>query len=270
MKPVSRTAFYTAGVRMLDAAGPRPVCGDTYARVFMDDEALNLFERFKSFHYPNISNVYRHRIIDDLVRDRLRTGPNLRVVLIGAGFDSRAYRLDGGRWFEVDEPQLIAYKNERLPVEQCGNPLARIAIDFAGESLDAKLEPLRTGEPTLIIVEGVFMYLEQAAICQLHRTLHALFPNHSLICDLMTRTFFDRYSQKIHEAINGIGASFRVSLDAPERLFEDGGYRISHRQSIVATGVDDGGIRIPRFLLNTFLKSLRDGYTVFVFESRRG
>jgi len=27
----------------------------------------------------------------------------------------RPYRLEGGRWTEVDSPELIAYKNERLP-----------------------------------------------------------------------------------------------------------------------------------------------------------
>jgi O-methyltransferase involved in polyketide biosynthesis len=98
MKPVSRTAFYCTGVRALDARAPRPVCGDRFAERFMDEAAWRIFEPFRNFTAPNASNITRHRIIDDLLRDRLAAQPGLRIVLIGAGFDSRAYRLKGGRW----------------------------------------------------------------------------------------------------------------------------------------------------------------------------
>jgi O-methyltransferase involved in polyketide biosynthesis len=44
-------------------------------------------------------------IIDDLLREELVANPNLTVVIIGAGFDTRAFRLQGGTWIELDEPQ---------------------------------------------------------------------------------------------------------------------------------------------------------------------
>ena len=139
LKPISSTAFYCCGVRMEDAASRAPVCGDMYAKRFMDDAALRIFERFREFTPPNRSNAARHRIVDDLLRERLVHDPDTNVALIGCGFDSRAYRLGGGRWFELDEPEVIAYKNECLPISQCPNPLQRIPIDFAAESLEAKL-----------------------------------------------------------------------------------------------------------------------------------
>ena len=36
MKPISKTAFYCCGVRMQDAERQKPVCGDNYAKVFMN------------------------------------------------------------------------------------------------------------------------------------------------------------------------------------------------------------------------------------------
>src|SRR5262245_51752481 len=114
MKPVSKTAFYCCGVRMQDAERPNPVCGDVHARTFMNDEGLRMFEAFKNETNPNASNVARHRIIDDLLRRAILASPNLQVVIIGAGFDSRAYRIRGGTWIELDEPQVIQYKDERL------------------------------------------------------------------------------------------------------------------------------------------------------------
>src|SRR5690349_375784 len=113
MNPISKTAFYCCGIRMQDAERQNPVCGDTYAKVFMNDEGLQIFEAFKDETSPNASSVARHRIIDDFLRQELLIHPDLCIILIGAGFDSRAFRLKGGTWIELDEPQVIEYKNER-------------------------------------------------------------------------------------------------------------------------------------------------------------
>ena len=96
MKPISRTAFYCCGVRMQDAERSNPVCGDIYAKAFMNEDGLRILEAFKDETKPNASNVARHRIIDDFLVQELLADPSLCVVIIGAGFDSRAYRLKGG------------------------------------------------------------------------------------------------------------------------------------------------------------------------------
>src|SRR5262249_46393167 len=126
LKPISNTAFYCCGIRMRDAELPRPICGDQFAKLFMNEQGMEIFRRFAAERGPNVSNVGRARYIDDLLRARLRTDPQLQVLLIGCGFDSRAFRLSGGEWYELDEPQLIEYKNQRLPVTQSTNPLLRI------------------------------------------------------------------------------------------------------------------------------------------------
>src|SRR4051812_12195943 len=203
MKPISRTAFYCCGVRMQDAASANPVCGDTYARLFMDQEALQLLETFKDETGPNAGNIARHRIIDDMLRRELLPTPPGRVLIIGAGFDTRAFRLKGGSWIELDEPQVIAYKNERLPVSQSANEAQRIPVDFQTESLADKLTPFSTLESVSIVIEGVLMYLAESEIRELLQTLQSLFPAQQLICDLMDREFFEKYAQPIHGKIAG-------------------------------------------------------------------
>jgi len=37
MKPISNTAFYCCGIRMRDAGSQHPVCGDQFAKVFMNE-----------------------------------------------------------------------------------------------------------------------------------------------------------------------------------------------------------------------------------------
>src|SRR5688572_11483097 len=95
---ISRTAYFRLGVRFTDAAARRPICGDSYAARFVDEESERAWEPFKAFKGSIASNAARHRIIDDLVQEELSLRRDARVVVIGAGFDTRAFRLDGGRW----------------------------------------------------------------------------------------------------------------------------------------------------------------------------
>ena len=66
MKPISNTAFYCWGIRMRDAETPHPICGDRFAKLFMNDHGMEIFGRFTGERGPNVSNVARARYIDDL------------------------------------------------------------------------------------------------------------------------------------------------------------------------------------------------------------
>jgi methyltransferase (TIGR00027 family) len=266
MNPISKTAFYCCGVRMQDAQSSNPVCNDTYAEVFMNEEGLRIVGAFKDETAPNASNVARHRIIDDFLRQELLADPDLNVVIIGAGFDSRAFRLKGGTWFELDEPQVIAYKNERLPAEDCENELHRIPIDFANESLEEKLSAFANRSPVVVVIEGVFGYLREEDINQLLQTLQRLFPHHKLIGDLINRKFSEKYSQNINKKINDIGATFKFKPDEPEKIFKENGYRFTKKISIVESAAKYGSIKIPKILLKTLLRTLASGYAIFIFE----
>src|SRR4029079_10265990 len=266
MKPISKTAFYCCGVRMQDAEREQPVCGDTYARVFMNEQGLEILEGFKDETRPNSSNVARHRIIDDLLRQELLANPNRTVVIIGAGFDTRAFRLKGGTWIELDEPQVITYKEERLPAATSDNELQRISIDFATESLEQKLASFSGRSPVTVVIEGVLMYLEKAAIDQSLQTLRRLFPQHKLICDLMNREFFEKNASTVHEKLTGMGASFKFMADNPADVFVRNGYRQLEEIPIVEKSVLFAAGAIPPEVWETVQPTLPQGYDIYVFE----
>jgi len=266
MKPISKTAFYCCGVRMRDAERDQPVCGDTYAKVFMNEPGLQILETFKDETRPNTSNVARHRLIDDLLREELLANPNLTVVIIGAGFDTRAFRLKGGTWIELDEPQVITYKEERLPAATSENDLERISIDFATESLEEKLAPFSGRNPVTVVIEGVLGYLEEAAIGELLETLDQLFPRHKLICDLMTREFFEKNASSIHEKLSGMGATFKFTVDKPEEVFLKNGYRQLETIPIIEKAVLFEAGEIPPDVWQEIQPTLPQGYSIHVFE----
>jgi methyltransferase (TIGR00027 family) len=262
---ISKTAYYTLGTRVADAASRRPICGDSYASRFVDEEATRIWERFKGFRNPNAGNASRHRIIDELVQAELSQQPQARVVVIGAGFDTRAYRLDGGRWLEVDEPVIIEHKNTRLPVTEARNPLERIAIEFGTESLVTRLAPFREAQRTHLIIEGVFMYLSHAQRRQLLGALRELFPSHALYCDLMTKTFNETFGRKLHDEIVSLGTSFQDMMDEPQALFSSEGYRTVSSTSITLHAAERGALSVPAFLVR-MRRSALEGYRIWKFE----
>ncbi len=266
MKPISKTAFYCCGVRMEDAESARPICGDSYARLFMSDEGLRILGTFKSDVRANAVNVTRHRIVDDILRREISLNPHLPVVLVGAGFDSRAYRLQGGSWVELDEPQVIAYKDGRLPSSDCPNSLHRIAIDFSTGSLEDALAPFARREPVLVVVEGVLMYLAESQIRELLRCLRSAFPRHELVCDLMSRAFLEKYANAVHDKVADLGATL-YTVEQPEALFHGCGYRLRDRISIPGRAVQLGAIGPPpQAVADQDQQTRIQGYSICEFE----
>lgn len=268
MKPVSKTAFYCTGVRALDARKAQPACGDHYAERFMDGEGWKTFAPFVGFTGPNASNAARPRIIDDLLRERLAMARDQRVVLIGAGFDSRAFRLTGGRWLEVDEPQVFAFKEPRLPEATAPNPLTRLPVDFSTERLLDRLRPFAESGPVTIVVEGVLMYLGETRIRELLQTLRATFPRGEILCDVMTATFFNRFSRPIHEKIQELGASFTLPERPIEAIFNEESYTQTAQISIARHPSALPHMPLPMRVFVRMSRTFRDGYTIRVFSPR--
>jgi len=267
MDLIARTAWYCCGARAQDARAPRPVCGDTLAERFMDAEAQAVFERFPGLEEANVTSAMRHRIIDDALRDRLRQRADQRVLLLGAGFDTRAFRLVGGRWLELDQSAVLTFKEQKLPAAQSPNPLQRIPIDFATEHLADKLAPWAGERDVVVVMEGVSMYLHPAQWRQTAQTLRELLPGHLLLCDLIDAIFIRRYSRKLRQALRELGGDFAPALDDPAAMVAALGYRQRATWSIVGSAVEVGALPVPRWLLNSLLRTLRDGYRVYAFDA---
>ncbi|MES9970283.1 MAG: class I SAM-dependent methyltransferase [Candidatus Thiodiazotropha sp.] len=254
---------------MEDAGKSRSICNDVYAGRFMDEKGKQIFEPFKSEKMPNLTYIVRCRLIDDYLTAELAKNSQLKIITIGAGFDSRPYRSKGGRWIEVDEPQIINYKNEKLPVEECANSLSRITISFANESLAEKLRKESSDDYTVFIIEGVFMYLEPQAIRSVISAIQGLFPRHVLYCDLMTNSFFTKFAQSVHSKLSASGGTFTQRPDNPEEIFLKHDYREIERIPMFRRAGELGVLwheaRIPGFvswmMLNLFSRDL-SGYAV--------
>ena len=84
----------------------------------------------------------------------------------------------------------------------------------------------------------------------------------------MNRKFSEQYSRSLYETIKAMGTSFKTVADRPEEIFIKNGYHCTETISIVERTVELGKIRIPRLILNKFLRVLSKGYSIYVFTSK--
>jgi methyltransferase (TIGR00027 family) len=113
----------------------------------------------------------RTRFIDDYLKSRVRKGVR-QIVILGAGLDSRAYRIEGLKGavtvFEVDHPATQRVKKEKVKKTLGSLPdhVVYVSMDFMKEKLEEKLPEhgYDRNSRTLFIWEGVTMYITAEAV----------------------------------------------------------------------------------------------------------
>jgi methyltransferase (TIGR00027 family) len=180
---------------------------------------------------PRPSAVARTRLIDDTVRTAVEGGAR-QLVVLGAGFDSRAWRLPelaGARVVEVDRPDTQAAK--RAALGRAGQPLGPVtllAVDFEHDDLVAAVRgtAFAADQPSLFVWEGVTNYLSPTAVDRTLADVRALScPGSQLVFTYVHRGVIDG-SVHFPEAkrwmggVAGVGEPWTFGL-LPETL---GGY----------------------------------------------
>jgi methyltransferase (TIGR00027 family) len=174
---VGATSLLTAAARALETERPDGLLSDPLARALAGTEGFDLLERgAMGLVASNGSTVYvvRHRFLDDRLVD-FTTASNIRqVVLLAAGLDTRAFRLDwpnGTRVFEVDQPSVFAHKeailNEHGAVPSCERAVVPTDLreDWPAAILSHGFDAARA---TAWVAEGLLFYLPEEAV---HRLL---------------------------------------------------------------------------------------------------
>jgi len=181
----SKTAVYVTAARAVGAKDPDPqsrnpdylaikFLGPRERAVLPDVpmDALDLdFDSAIKVGFPVAVMTYRTKRFDAALLDALQNGAT-QVVVLGAGFDSRAYRfqsqLGSVHVMEVDLGATQTYKKQRLSeiLDAIPPNVSFVPMDFTKDNL---LDQLRNAgyseqQNTFFLWEGVTYYLPEAAV----------------------------------------------------------------------------------------------------------
>nr|WP_090277375.1 class I SAM-dependent methyltransferase [Mycolicibacterium komanii]CRL71760.1 methyltransferase [Mycolicibacterium komanii] len=186
---VGSTALFVAAARALEAQKPDPAAVDPYAEIFcravggewadlLDGQARDHALRTEDFgaHFVDFQAV-RTKYFDDYFRAAADAGVR-QIVLLAAGLDSRAYRLD---WpdrtvvFELDQPRVLEFKRHALDGHVPRAERREIPVDLRNDwpraLRDNGFDP---DEPSAWIAEGLLIYLPASAQRELFTGIDSL------------------------------------------------------------------------------------------------
>jgi len=223
---ISRTAIFVAAGRAVGAREPdiHARNPDYLAEKLLGDldgvdldvpivQALQLDYHTAMQDIGVVSNVrrmiVRTRFIDEVMIRALNYGAT-QVVVLGAGFDTHAYRfhelLARASIFEVDRPVMQALKQQRINTVLGGPPpnLTYVGIDFQHDDLSDVLthHGYDATQQTFFILEGVTMYLPEESLRATIRFVAGHPPGSSIAFDFVYRPLIDMLKQldmsKVH------------------------------------------------------------------------
>lgn len=234
----SKTALMVCAYRARASKWDKPLFVDPYADALAGADghaiARRLDERFPPMEtWLALRVAYLDRLVAQAV-DRL----SLRqIVILGAGYDSRAARLPraGVRYFEVDHPATQASKRERL-AGLAGYPLdaaTYVSCNFEREDPIARLvaNGFDPREGALVIWEGVVPYLSEGAIrATASRLATGLDPRSIVAFDFVGKRFAEgqQLSDKDQDTrayVGELGEPIRYGTDDILPLLYDAGFR---------------------------------------------
>ncbi len=183
----SWTAEMTATFRALEFIRPGKdrLIDDPYAVQFLRPSLRlllksGLLSRFalwlmvdRRFPGASVTIVSRIRFVDDCLEKAIGDGIE-QLVVLGAGYDSRAYRFAGlkqRKVFEVDHPNTQHLKKNKVTriFGKLPDHVQYVPVNFETEALMPKLKSsgYNPGLKTLFLWEGVCKYLTDTAVSDL-------------------------------------------------------------------------------------------------------
>lgn len=178
-KGSSVTAENVAFVRALESLKPEGerICYDPYAVRFLSQQYLMFLEMAardpSKTPFPGVHNSLsaRVRYFDDFVKKFIDEGLE-QLVILGAGYDTRAYRIEGlkdkVRVFEVDHPETQRVKMGKIKdiFGSLPNHVEYVSVDLENEDFGQQLIENGYGklQKTVFIMEGLIYYLPQKTI----------------------------------------------------------------------------------------------------------
>ena len=222
------------------------ICYDPYASQFVPTWMFHLFGFFIKCGYaelrgPGVNGflVARERYIDDILQNYLNEGLQ-QLVILGAGYDSRAYRFDlrgKVRTFEVDHPVTQADKLEKVLriFGKIPEHVTYVPVDFNTQTLSERL--LSSGyDPSLIslfIWQGVTMYLTPEGV---DTTLAFIAKNtavgSAVVFDYVFQAVLDGVqkqseisSMQRYRFMTGEGLTFGIPEGMAEKFLQERGFQ---------------------------------------------
>jgi methyltransferase (TIGR00027 family) len=227
---VAGTGLLVAAIRAKESTREDALFTDPYAEKLAGDTGRELLAAAiaEAGESSMVQIVVRTRFLDDALLRAVRSAP--QVVILAAGMDARAYRLpwpDGTAVYELDQPAVIAAKNDVLADDEPRCRRVAVGVDLADDwptALTAAGFDPHT--PTVWLIEGLLQYLDEDAVRTLFDRVNSLSaPESTLVYDIVGKTLLESpMMASLVKAMAERGSPWLFGTDEPGELAERHGW----------------------------------------------
>lgn len=229
IRNISDTALWVAVYRAMETDRADAVFRDPFARRLAGTRGAQIMESVKPSQQHAWSFTARTYLIDTFVQQEVDRGADT-VINLAAGLDARPYRMRlpaSLRWVDVDLPDILQHKASILKDEKPACRLDLIPLDLADRAARRKVfdELGGASKRTLIISEGLLVYLDADEVCELARDLALHAPFVRWATDLTNPALLKMLQRQVGSRLGQAGAPLKFGPDEGPRFFEQCGWR---------------------------------------------
>ncbi len=240
---VSDTAHWMAMYRAMESERVDALFDDPYARRMAGELGSSIIREIPHGESMAWAVVVRTAVMDEIIMDYVRQGVT-HVLNLGAGLDTRAFRLDlpsSLSWFDVDLPRMVTHRRTCLKGLKSHCHHVHIVADVTDATeLKRTLDKASLSEGQMLVVtEGLLIYLDPNQVTALATSLSSMTAARWWLTDLVSPMllgmvgakwptneaaasapfqFAPRDSAQFFEPLGWHEASFRSTLDEAVRL----------------------------------------------------
>ncbi len=202
---VEESLFIPLLVKVKESERGDAVFTDTKAQEIINSISLDI-NRFDGGNITYHGILVRTAILDSIVNDFIAKNPEGIILNLGAGLDTRIYRMDCSKiyWFDIDLPRVIELRRRFFSESERVRFISKSLLDESWAN-DINIDISR---PILIIAEGLLMYFTESELKMILNILTEKFSNAQMCFDVIHKFFVGK----------GISSKFKWGIEKASEI----------------------------------------------------
>jgi methyltransferase (TIGR00027 family) len=242
VESVHDTAFLTALWRAIETERADAHFRDPYARLLAGTRGEQYHRRWPGGQEGATGCIVRTCLFDALILQTMGETPIDSVINLGAGLDTRPYRLPLAaslNWIEVDSAAVLRYKASKLEEYRPACAVEVVPMDLMDRAArrDVFERIAAKARQVLVVTEGLLVYMSEEQVASLARDLHEQPAFQWWLCDILSPIAFQVMAKLLGQSPPACDVKLQFAPEQGSDFFQQYGWKCVEFRSCLQEGI---------------------------------